>query len=1008
MTAVPPKIDSRTLDDLIEQTEKLAKDYTASSGPGWSPNQTGSRDLGSTLIHLFSRMVKQAIDRLNQVPEKNHLAFLNLLGAERLPPRAARVPLTFRRAKGSTSDVIVPTGTQVSAAAEGTKPEAIFETEQALFLSRAELKAVIAWQPGASKQEAFYEDCSARATGSAPGDFPPFEASSSGQQGEHVLYLACDKLLALPGLTQFTVGLKADSGSSFDLDWSSWDGQNWTKIAPKDSSAQDTHTCSIANPQTLCPRSIMGQSAHWVRASLRSSPKALPKQVHCTAMATVARKGIPLDQVVYEGRAFDLSRDYQPFGAQPCFNDVFYLACDEAFGIPGNKVTLHVLTTKSTQARASKDLRIAWEACDGGRWISLGTSLPNVSDAAGSPTSAGPDPKDASTTSSTDRTVAPHFSDNTNVLTADGTVTLTLPAKPALATIGGQTAFFVRARIIAGNYGEPARYDSDKKGMLESTFLPPSIQSITVDYEPQISRDPLTKEPQVQSDLQACISQNDLDFVDCTTDSRTDGKGCEPFRFREDKSPALYLGFDQPFENQPMSLFLDRRPGNLAKDDPTRGAPNVCWEYRSAGGWNALHVTDDTQALTRSGLVQFIGPPDACASMEHGQKLFWLRIRLESGGYRVWPRMGRILLNTTWASHAETHRQELLGSSNGSRDQVFRCSQTPVLLGQCIEVRESDSQWKEWQAVPDFHSSGPQDRHYVLDSESGQVCFGNGVRGQAPPAGADNIRATCYRTGGGLAGNRPTLSVCQLKSTIPYVDGAINYVPATGGADVERLDSVKQRAGKRLRHQGLAVTVDDFADLAFEASPAVERAVAVGPVFDPLEQSDRAKPNLVSGFSEVLVMILPYSDSTQPTPDEELVRTVQDYLKARCAPAVNLRVVGPTWIQVSVTATIAVSATADADEVCLLTKTALDRYLHPLTGGKENAGWPLGRRPAPSDLYALLSEVPGVTHVEKVTVVCPGMPEPHDELPIDWQRRMCLVCTGSHQLTLGQTDQEKR
>lgn len=995
MTAVPPKIDSRTLEDLIEQTEKLAKNSTASPGPGWSPNPTGTRDLGSTLIHLFSRMVKQTLDRLNQVPEKNHLAFLNLLGAERLPPRAARVPLTFSCAKGSTSDVIVPMGTQVSASAEGAKPEAIFETEQALFLSRAELKAVIAWQPGASEQEAFFEDCSARATGSAPGDFPPFEASAAGQEGEHVLYLACDKMLALPGLTQLTVGLVAEPGASFALDWSSWDGKNWAKIEPKDSPAQGQHTRSIDNPQTLCPRSIMGQSAHWVRASLKSFTKPLPKQVHCIAKATLARNGIPVDQVVYEGRALDLSRDYQPFGAQPCFNDVFYLACDEAFGIPGTTVTLHVLMTKSTRAEASSDLQIVWEACDGGLWIPLGTSTKSASDAAGSPTKdkEGTDPQERTSASSSFS-----FSDVTNVLTQDGSVTLTLPAKPrAPAAIGGQTAFFIRARIIAGNYGVPAHFDSGKKEMIESTFLPPWIKSITVDYATE-----------VKSALQACISQNDLDFVDCTADARTDGQGCEPFRFREDVDPTLYLGFEYPFENRPISLFLDRRLGKIAPDAPTRGAPNLYWEYRASGGWNALAVTDDTQALTRSGLIQFMGPTDACASMEHGQKLFWLRIRLKSGGYRVSPRIGRILLNATWASHAETHRQELLGSSDGSRDQVFRCSQTPVLLGQSIEVRESDSQWKEWKAVPDFHSSGPQDRHYVLDSETGQVCFGNGVRGLAPPAGADNVRATCYRTGGGIAGNRPTLSVCQLKTTIPYVEGAVNYVPASGGADAERLDSVKQRAGKKLRHQGLAVTVDDFADLAFEASPAVERAVAVGPVFDPLEQSDRAKPDRVSEPAEVLVMILPYSDSAQPTPDEELIRTVQDSLKARCAPAVNLRVVGPTWIHVSVTATIAVSVTAEADDVCLRAKTALDRYLHPLTGGKENAGWPLGRRPAPSDFYAVLSQVPGVAHVEAVTVVCPGMPEPHDELPIDWQRRMCLVCAGSHHLTLAQTDQETR
>ena len=59
-----------------------------------------------------------------------------------------------------------------------------------------------------------------------------------------------------------------------------------------------------------------------------------------------------------------------------------------------------------------------------------------------------------------------------------------------------------------------------------------------------------------------------------------------------------------------------------------------------------------------------------------------------------------------------------------------------------------------WIRVADFKSSGPTDKHYVLEVEgegSGEVRFGDGARGQQPPSGA-TISAH-YRNGGGVAGN---------------------------------------------------------------------------------------------------------------------------------------------------------------------------------------------------------------------------------------------------------------
>ena len=46
----------------------------------------------------------------------------------------------------------------------------------------------------------------------------------------------------------------------------------------------------------------------------------------------------------------------------------------------------------------------------------------------------------------------------------------------------------------------------------------------------------------------------------------------------------------------------------------------------------------------------------------------------------------------------------------------------------------------------------------------------------------------------------------------------------------------------------------------------------------------------------------------------------------------------------------------------------LERFLHPLTGGVDGAGWGFGAKPHLSGLYALIDSVPGVDYVRRLDV----------------------------------------
>src|SRR5262249_15754021 len=136
MTIAAPLVDPRTAQDVASQIKQLLRDYAPDyPGEGVEPvsGELVPDSRGAALVGVFARFAELIIERLNRVPDKNQLAFFDLLGASRLPPQPSRVPLTFSLAKGSASPGVVPAGPPIaSPPAEGGKDTGVFETEREL------------------------------------------------------------------------------------------------------------------------------------------------------------------------------------------------------------------------------------------------------------------------------------------------------------------------------------------------------------------------------------------------------------------------------------------------------------------------------------------------------------------------------------------------------------------------------------------------------------------------------------------------------------------------------------------------------------------------------------------------------------------------------------------------------------------------------------------------------------------------------------------------------------
>src|SRR5713101_43206 len=100
-----PKLDDRTYADIVSESIRLIPRYC----PEWTNHNPS--DPGITLLELYAWMTEMTLYRLNKVPEKNFLTFLDLIGVRLLPPEPAKVVLQFEPAEGM--DLELPKGTQV-------------------------------------------------------------------------------------------------------------------------------------------------------------------------------------------------------------------------------------------------------------------------------------------------------------------------------------------------------------------------------------------------------------------------------------------------------------------------------------------------------------------------------------------------------------------------------------------------------------------------------------------------------------------------------------------------------------------------------------------------------------------------------------------------------------------------------------------------------------------------------------------------------------------------------
>lgn len=439
-------------------------------------------------------------------------------------------------------------------------------------------------------------------------------------------------------------------------------------------------------------------------------------------------------------------------------------------------------------------------------------------------------------------------------------------------------------------------------------------------------------------------------------------------------------------------------PGEIAEIIPSA---EIAWEYWDGSSWQTTPAEDESGALGRNGSIQFSGlagialihPADYAGDEfpPYADQCYLIRATLKSGSYEIPPRIDTIAVNTVAATHGETFSKEYF-SATGLPFQTVELAHKPVLKNTLIlNVAESDDDFQPWAEAADFDNSGPEDLHYILNLENGLVTFGDGINGRVPPSGKNNIQVAEYRSGGGETGNAKADTIQKIIYPANLPAKVNNPKPAAGGAEAETLEAAQQRARRELKKRFRTITSNDFETLAFSTPGLRIVRVKVLPLYHP-QYCTVQIPGAVTVV--VVPQVIPGSGNTRPTPGEGFLKTVENHLDEKRIATTNLHVIGPSYTAISVTATVTIKPRTSPEIVRMGIESALNDFLHPLSGGPEENGWPFGRQVHKSEILQVIQGVDGVACVESAALSSEKIKNANTiKIP-----RIGLVCPGKHNI----------
>ncbi len=680
-----PPLDTRQLGDMVQEMSALVPYYT----PEWrfTPEDP---DAGTALFYIVADMLLENWRRLNQAPLNNYLSFLNLIGVEPMPARAATTALTFRLSEGAIRSVLIPAGTPVSAATE--TGEVVFETTGALLVTPARMIDMYIADGRTDRLIRLVDDHSSelnttsaamldaeQATvgidSSSIADVRPsqhhrlFDTGQRASFQQHVLYTNCPELAYLKGEVRLEWIPELEPPPLAQTwirrlshpQYARWSYQVDGKWLEFDYVRAGTRRLYLFKGAGSIPESsiVNGQEGIWLRCVLLL-PLTLDESDHdqkkwMETLSTVRLSHVailpaisapPSDHAAIDStssvsktlktgagmapdRMLQDDLELEP-GRQYPFGTVFYTyGC---FYVNSSEVFSRkgsVITLSCRMGYSEHQLVAGPENEPRWRPVMRASEF---------------DPKRQDYAYI--RQVSWEYWNGqawVRLVSVDPGTMQFVPSPTELAAMNRS------ATMVNGTTSETRLTETEGQTQTWSFYCPEDLEAYPVNgmdghwirariieldnaYAPYvIYRSPWLEDVTLAYEYRQPIATSGWMALNNGEYSgygfRYGRQAQSPFIPLEDGGAACYLAFDQPPIGGPLYMYAELEHQPLSGlADPAR----IDWEYwrddHNGGGWTALEVYDFTESMTVSGHVQWAGPPDFGRVSRFGREAYWIRL----------------------------------------------------------------------------------------------------------------------------------------------------------------------------------------------------------------------------------------------------------------------------------------------------------------------------------------------------------------------------------------------
>ncbi|HVT11702.1 MAG TPA: putative baseplate assembly protein [Fimbriimonadaceae bacterium] len=285
MSLPSPNLDTRNFQDIVDD----AKRQIGLRCPEWTDHNVS--DPGVTLIELFAYMTEMTLFRMNQVPDKNYIKFLEMIGLSLEMPDAARTDLRFRISRwiedtdeGDKHELLLRGGRTIAGTIRTETEESLeFVTDADLKMVRPKMSFLVAVPkqdtPDGEKEARGAREFPKRALSENEG----FNIFSSLPQQNDAFYLGFENdissnLVAVQAdcLTAAATGLNEAYPAQV---WEVWTGSEWERLEIEDDTTfgfNRSGTIELAFPRNVTERVVGGKRGYWARVRYTVDPADLP------------------------------------------------------------------------------------------------------------------------------------------------------------------------------------------------------------------------------------------------------------------------------------------------------------------------------------------------------------------------------------------------------------------------------------------------------------------------------------------------------------------------------------------------------------------------------------------------------------------------------------------------------------------------------------------------------------------------------------------------------------